>query len=228
MNRSRTHSLIAAGALAAFSFAGAGVASASTDTTAPADTMAEGDMAGPSGPLCAAVPAEGTGSVDSMAAQPVATAASENPLLTTLVAAVTAAELGDTLNSGEAFTVFAPINSAFDKVDPATLEAALADPAGLLSTVLTYHVIPEQLSSTQLVEGGSFATVQGEEVAVEMRGETLVINGGAAAAQCIDVPTANATVFLIDSVLLPPSVAEAAAEAPATTDTMATETTAAG
>ena len=207
MKPSRTHKLVAASALAAFTFVGAGSASA---TTVPEDEMA----AGPSGPLCAAVPTEGAGSVDSMAAQPVATAASENPLLTTLVAAVGAAELVDTLNSAGPFTVLAPVNSAFDKVDPATLEAALADPAGLLSTVLTYHVIPEQLSSAQLVEGGSFATVQGEEVAFEMRGETLVINGGAAAAQCIDVPTANATVYLIDSVLLPPSAWAPAEEWP--------------
>lgn len=224
MNRSRTHHLIAAGALATFTFAGAGVAAASTDTTEPADMT----MAGPSGPLCAAVPTEGAGSVDSMAAQPVATAASENPLLTTLVGAVTAAELGDTLNSGGPFTVLAPVNSAFDKFDPATLEAALADPAGLLSTVLTYHVIPEQLSSAQLAEGGAFASVQGEEVTFEMRNETLVVNGSVAA-QCIDIPTANATVYLIDSVLVPPSVAAAAAEAPA--DTMAeemTDTTATG
>jgi len=217
MKPSRTHKLVAASALAAFTFVGAGSASA---TTVP-----EGEMAaGPSGPLCAAVPTEGAGSVDSMAAQPVATAASENPLLTTLVAAVGAAELGDTLNSGGPFTVLAPVNSAFDKVDPATLEAALADPAGLLSTVLTYHVIPEQLSSTQLVEGGSFATVQGEEVSFEMRNETLVINGGVAAAQCMDVPTANATVYLIDSVLMPPSAMEAPAEdmAEEMTDTTAT------
>jgi len=183
------------------------------------------EMSGPSGPLCAAVPTEGTGSVDSMSAQTVATAASENPLLSTLVTAVGAAGLVETLDGGGPFTVLAPINSAFDKVDPATLEAALGDPSGLLTTVLTYHVIPEQLLAAELVERGSVATVQGEEVTFEMRNDTLVVNGGAAAGMCLDVPTANATVILIDSVILPPSVTGAATA----DDSMdMTDTTAAG
>ena len=92
-----------------------------------------------------------------------ATAASNNPLLTTLVAAVTAAELGDTLNSAGPFTVFAPVNSAFDKIDPATLESVLAD-TETLTSILTYHVIPEQLSAADLVAGGTFATVNGGEL----------------------------------------------------------------
>jgi uncharacterized surface protein with fasciclin (FAS1) repeats len=65
-------------------------------------------------------------------------------------------------------------------------------------------VIPEQLSSTDLA-GGTFATVNGAELSFTMVNETLVINGGAAAVLCADVPTANATVFLIDTVLMPPS-----------------------
>ena len=81
-----------------------------------------------------------------MADDPVATAASNNPLLSDLVAAVSAAGLVDTLNSADDITVFAPINDAFAAVDPATLEAAMADPNGLLTTVLTYHVVPGRLS----------------------------------------------------------------------------------
>jgi len=184
--------------LAAASIGGvAGVSSAST--TPPTD----GAMAGPSGPLCAAVPADGEGSVSGMADDPVGTAASNNPLLSTLVAAVTAADLGDTLNSGGPFTVFAPINSAFDKIDPATLTSVLGD-VDTLTSILTYHVIPEQLGSADLVAGGTFATVNGAEVTVADVNGTLVINGGAAAVQCADVPTANATVYLIDTVLMPP------------------------
>ena len=106
-------------AVAAASLAGVtGVASA---TTPPAE------MAGPSGALCAAVPAEGPGSAAAMAAEPLATAASSNPLLSTLVAAVTAGGLVDTLNGPGPFTVIAPINSAFDKVNPDTLKGLLAD-----------------------------------------------------------------------------------------------------
>jgi len=211
MNRTIRRRLGATCVLATISLAGvASFASASTEPPMGTESMGEptgtesmGEpMAGPYGPLCAAVPADGEGSVDGMADDPVGTAASNNPLLTTLVAAVTAAELGDTLNTGGPFTVFAPVNSAFDKIDPATLESALAD-AETLTSILTYHVIPEQLSAADLVAGGTFATVNGAELSFAQVGETVVINGGAAAVQCADVPTANATVFLIDTVLMP-------------------------
>lgn len=195
----KTHRYAVA-AIATLSLAGIAAGSASA-TTAPPDDMT---MAGPSGPLCAAVPADGEGSVAGMADDAVGTAASNNPLLTTLVAAVTAADLGDTLNGPGPFTVFAPVNSAFDKIDPATLEGVLAD-VDTLTSILTYHVLPEQVSSADLVAGGTFATVNGAELTVAQVGETLVVNGGAAAIQCADVPTANATVYLIDSVLMPPA-----------------------
>lgn len=213
MNHNHHRRLGTACAVAALTLiAGASAAAASAPpSTEPVGTESMGTestgteaMAGPSGPLCAAVPADGEGSVDGMADDPVGTAASNNPLLTTLVAAVTAAELGDTLNTSGPFTVFAPVNSAFDKIDPATLDSVLADPEALTS-ILTYHVIPEQLSAADLLAGGTFATVNGAELAFAQVGDTIVINGGAAAVQCADVPTANATVFLIDTVLMPAS-----------------------
>ncbi len=208
-HRNRVAALVA---IAGLSFAGtATFVSASTPpSTEPMGTESMGseamtdEMTGPYGPLCAAVPADGEGSVSGMADDPVGTAASNNPLLTTLVAAVTAAGLGDTLNGGGPFTVFAPVNSAFDKIDPATLESVLAD-TDTLTSILTYHVLAEQLSAADLVAGGTFATVNGAELTVAQVGETLVINGGAAAVQCADVPTANATVFLIDTVLMLPA-----------------------
>jgi len=194
--------------LAAIAAGTAGVAGASAPPSSEpgsSEAMAPGDAAtGPSGPLCAAVPAEGAGSVADMTDDAVATAASNNPLLSTLVAAVTAANLGDTLNGGGPFTVFAPVNSAFDKIDPATLQGVLGD-VDALTGILTYHVVPQQLSSTDLIAGGTFATVNGAELTVAQVNETLVINGGAAAVQCADVPTANATVYLIDTVLMPPA-----------------------
>ncbi len=79
------------------------------------------------GPACADVPTSGDGSVEGMATAPVATAASANPLLTTLVAAVTAAELADPLNSAEELTVFAPANPAFEAFTKKQLNALLAD-----------------------------------------------------------------------------------------------------
>lgn len=185
-----------------------------TADTASADTASEGSATGDTSGDSGSTDAGGS----SMGDSPVATAASMNPLLSTLVEAVGAAGLAETLDTGGPFTVLAPINSAFDKVPPAELEAALADPSGLLTGVLTYHVIPEQLSSADLEAGGTFVTLQGEEVSFEMRNDTLVVNGGAAAVQCADIATANATVFLIDSVLLPPSVSSEDATA-ATTGT---------
>jgi uncharacterized surface protein with fasciclin (FAS1) repeats len=160
--------------------------------------------AGPTGVACAAVPTEGEGSVGGMADDPVGTAASNNPLLTTLVSAVGAAGLVDTLNTGGPFTVFAPINTAFAKIPTDTLNGVLAD-TDALTSILTYHVIPEQLSGADLVAGGTFTTVNGAELTVAQSGDTLVVNDGAAAVLCADVPTANATVFLIDTVLMPPA-----------------------
>jgi uncharacterized surface protein with fasciclin (FAS1) repeats len=202
--RLRAGSLIAAVALVC----SAGIASATTEPpTEPmtSEPMTSEPMTGtPSGAACAAVPTDGEGSVAGMADDPVGTAASNNPLLSTLVAAVSAAGLVDTLDTGGPFTVFAPINTAFDKIDPATLESVLAD-TDALTGILTYHVLPEQLSGADLVAGGTFATVNGAELAVAQVNGTLVVNGGAAAVLCGDVPTANATVFLIDSVLMPPA-----------------------
>ena len=80
-----------------------------------------------------------------MAQDPVATAASNTPELSTLVTAVTKADLVDTLNTAQGITVFAPTNDAFAAVPKPTLDKALGDPKGLLTTVLTYHVVPGQL-----------------------------------------------------------------------------------
>jgi uncharacterized surface protein with fasciclin (FAS1) repeats len=195
--------------IAALSLASAGVAAASAPPSsepmgsepAASEPMA---AAGPTGAACAAVPTEGEGSVGGMADDPVGTAASNNPLLTTLVSAVDAAGLVDTLNTGGPFTVFAPINTAFAKIPTETLNGVLAD-TDALTSILTYHVIPEQLSGADLVAGGTFTTVNGAELTVAQSGDTLVVNDGAAAVLCADVPTANATVFLIDPVLMPPA-----------------------
>ncbi len=195
--------------IAALSLASAGVAAASAPPSsepmgtepAASEPMA---AAGPTGAACAAVPTEGEGSVGGMADDPVGTAASNNPLLTTLVSAVDAAGLVDTLNTGGPFTVFAPINTAFAKIPTDTLNGVLAD-TDALTSILTYHVIPEQLSGADLVAGGTFTTVNGAELTVAQSGDTLVVNDGAAAVLCADVPTANATVFLIDTVLMPPA-----------------------
>jgi uncharacterized surface protein with fasciclin (FAS1) repeats len=149
---------------------------------------------------CAAVPTDGPGSFDGMATDPVATAASHNPALSTLVTAVTKAGLVDTLNSADGITVFAPTNDAFAALPKATLDKALADPKGLLTTVLTYHVVAGRLSPADLA--GQHPTLQGGMITVTGSGEDFTVNGSSKVV-CGNVPTGNATVYLVDNVLLP-------------------------
>lgn len=170
-----------------------------TDTPTEEMTTDDMTMTAPFGPGCAAVPTSGAGSFDGMATEPVATAASSNPLLTRLVAAVTEAGLGDTLNTTQDITVFAPTDDAFAAVPAATMDAAMADPQGLLTTVLTNHVVAERLSPDMVV--GEHETLAGTTITVEGSGEELTV--GEAAIICGDVQTANATVYIIDQVLLP-------------------------
>ena len=148
---------------------------------------------------------ESEGTLEGMTDDPVATAASNNPVLTTLVAAVGAAGLGDTLNGAEALTVFAPTDCAFAELDPATLQAALDDPSGLLTQVLGFHVIAGQrLSSEDLAGVTELETFTGAMLPIEVDGDTITVGGGQATVLVPDIQTANATVFLIDSVMLPP------------------------
>jgi uncharacterized surface protein with fasciclin (FAS1) repeats len=150
-----------------------------------------------------AVP-DGGGSIEGMAQDPVAVAASNNPLLTTLVAAVSGqlnadVNLVHTLNGSE-FTVFAPVDDAFGKIDAATIEALkLPENAELLTSILTYHVVPGQIAPSDIV--GTQTTVQGGTVEVTGSGDDLMVND--ATVICGGVMTANATVYLIDTVLMP-------------------------
>ena len=145
------------------------------------------------------------GTLAGMTDDPVGTAASNNPVLTTLVAAVTEADLVDTLNSAEALTVFAPTDCAFAALDPATMDAAMADPTGLLATVLGFHVIPERLSPEDLAGKTELTTFTGETLEISAEGETISLGGDQANVVVPDIQTANATVYLIDAVMLPPS-----------------------
>ena len=179
---------------------------ATSQAPAPSDDMEEMDAAanlvGPGcGDYAEAVP-DGAGSVEGMAQDPVATAASNNPLLTTLTAAVSGGlnpdvDLVDTLNGGEC-TVFAPTDDAFAQVPADTIETLKTD-ADLLSTILTYHVVDGQISPDEIT--GAQTTLQGQDVRVKGSGDNLKVNG--ASVICGGVQTANATVYLVDSVLLP-------------------------
>jgi uncharacterized surface protein with fasciclin (FAS1) repeats len=168
-------------------------------------------MAGPAtdliGPGCADYAAQhpsGPASVTGMAQDPVATAASNNPLLSTLTAALSGklnpnVNLVDTLNNGQ-YTVFAPTNAAFDKLPASTIDE-LKTNADMLKNILTFHVVQGQASPNTV--DGMHKTLQGADVNVSGQGNGLKVND--VGLVCGGVHTANATVYMIDTVLTPPS-----------------------
>ncbi|MFF8414595.1 fasciclin domain-containing protein [Streptomyces omiyaensis] len=171
---------------------------AKTETSAPSEEPMTDDQ--PFGPACAGVPKEGAGSFDGMAKDPVATAASNNPALSTLVTAVKQAGLVDTLNNAENITVFAPTNDAFAKIPKADLDKVLADKA-TLTKILTYHVVGEKLTPKQL-ENGSFETLQKGMITTKGSGENYTVND-VSKVVCGNVKTSNANVYIVDTVLMP-------------------------
>ncbi|MEW2584871.1 fasciclin domain-containing protein [Streptomyces virginiae] len=171
---------------------------AKTGASTPTGDSMTGDQ--PFGAACAGVPKEGAGSFDGMAKDPVATAASNNPALSTLVSAVKQAGLVDTLNNAKDITVFAPTNDAFAKIPKADLDKVLADKA-TLTKILTYHVVGQKLTPKQL-ENGSFETLQKGTVNTAGSGESYKVNDTSNVV-CGNVKTANANVYIVDTVLMP-------------------------
>ena len=149
---------------------------------------------------CASVPKSGAGSFSGMSTAPVATAASANPVLSTLVTAVKQAGLVDTLNSAKDITVFAPANSAFAKIPASTLKSVLANKAEL-TKILTYHVASGRYTPAMLATGKPIKTLEGGTVTPAGSGTSFTVNG--AHVVCGNVQTANATVYIIDTVLMP-------------------------
>ena len=168
-------------------------------SASPSESMSDSMAGEPFGAACDQVPASGAGSFDGMSTAPVATAASANPLLSTLVTAVGEAGLVDTLNSAPELTVFAPVNDAFAALPKATMDAAMADPKGLLTKVLTNHVVAGKIAPDKIA--GEHKTLGGGTITVAGSGEDFTV--GEAKVICGNVQTANATVYLIDGVLLP-------------------------
>jgi len=182
----------------------AGLAAAALGFGLIMSPTAAADLAGPG---CAAYAQQvpmGPGSVGELAKVPVATAAANSPVLTTLAAALSGGlnpqvNLVNTLNSGQ-FTVFAPTNDAFAKLDAATIDKLKTDSA-LLTSILTYHVVSGQAGPDAVV--GTHKTVNGADLTVSGMGDHLMVNN--ASVVCGGIPTTNATVYLIDTVLLPPA-----------------------
>ena len=187
---------IPATGLAAAAAAGIALATCAPATAAP-------NLVGSGCSDYAAMHPDGPASVSGMSQDPVAVAASNNPMLTTLTQAVSGqlnpqVNLVDTLNSGQ-YTVFAPTDAAFSKLPAATINE-LKTNSDMLKSILTYHVVPGQLSPDQV--DGSHNSVQGASVNVTGSGNGLKVNN--AGLVCGGVPTANAQVYMIDTVLMPP------------------------
>jgi uncharacterized surface protein with fasciclin (FAS1) repeats len=208
----KTRVFLAIGAALVVGLTGCGngddtAASGGSATSGPAVAATTQAAAAPSmdtfGAACSAVPTDpaNAGSFDAMSKVPVATAASGNPVLKTLVMAVGKAGLADSLNGQQAITVFAPYNDAFGKIPADTLNAVLADQTKL-KQILTYHLVSGRLSPDQLA--GSHKTLEGADLMVAGSGEDFTVNGNAKVI-CGNVQTANATVYIIDTVLMPKS-----------------------
>jgi uncharacterized surface protein with fasciclin (FAS1) repeats len=172
-------------------------------STAPANADPAAD---PIGPACAdhAVGGQtGAGHGADAAPQPLTVAASRNPKLSALSAALSgnlnpAVNLVDTLNAGQ-FTVFAPVDDAFSRLAPEAT-ATLQTDAAPLTRLLTYHAIPGRFGPTNI--DGTHTTLQGGELTVTGPPNHLWVND--ALVLCGGITTANATLYLIDTVLTPP------------------------
>lgn len=189
---------VAAAAVLAVSLAACGSSSSSNTSPSPMTSPSANAGAQTFGPACNAIPTTGAGSFNGMVSDPVATAASNNPLLKTLVAAVTKAGLVNTLNSAQGLTVFAPYDPAFAKIPSATLNSVLANKT-LLTQILEHHVISGQLNPDQIV--GTHKTLNGDTVTVTGNTSGMMVDG--AKVLCGNIPTANATVYVIDTVMMP-------------------------
>lgn len=178
------------------------IGAADDGVTTPADTFGE---------ACAQLPqGNASGSLESMGPMPVAAAAASNPLLGTLTSAVKAASLVDVLNGQRSITVFAPYDAAFAEVKKslgeAKYDALLAD-KDQLGSVLKYHVVARRYDKASLLaeQNGSVATLQGGTLKVTSDGDGINVTDGAgttAHVLCGNIPTKNATVFVIDKVLM--------------------------
>ncbi|WP_425389889.1 fasciclin domain-containing protein [Ekhidna sp.] len=124
--------------------------------------------------------------------------------LSTLVTAVKAAGLVETLSGEGPFTVFAPTNEAFNNLPDGVLESLLKpENKDKLTAVLTYHVVAAKVMSTDLKEGMKAGTVQGDKITVSLKNGAKINDANVAAA---DIKASNGVVHVIDKVILPPSL----------------------
>ena len=157
------------------------------------------------GSACNRIPTQGPGSVLAMRNEPVGTAISNIPMLSTLTKAVRTAGLFDMLNQpNAAFTLLAPSDIAFQKLAHTELDTLLRDQTRL-TQVLKYHLIPLRYNARGLTDTPAVNTVEGSNLYIAGRtGDLRFGRREHASVQCANIPTTNATVFIIDQVLRPP------------------------
>ena len=202
----RTAALTGAAAAAVLALAAAGCGSTSSTTAGaaathhpmPAHSHAMTETAR-FGSDCGMVPATGMGSFHGMSMAPVVTAARHNPLLTSFAADVKMAGLTGDLNSMHAVTVFAPANSAFAKL-PAS-EMAMMHSTTELAKILKYHIVSGRVTPAELAHGMTLRTLEGGSVKGSKMGAVYEVNN--AQVICGNIQTANATVYVINKVLVP-------------------------
>ena len=199
--------LMAATAMLTLSACNSEAPAPAAEETAAADAM-------PADATAAAGGNSMVGGAEMFADKPIAENASAAPNLTTLVTAVKAAGLVETLAGPGPFTVFAPTNDAFAKVDKATLDGLLKPEAkASLTKVLTYHVVAGKMTAADLAakitEGNGTAklkTVAGEELTLTMDGDKVKVagmGGSSAYVSQADVTQSNGVVHVVDGVLTP-------------------------
>jgi len=171
---------------------------------APSHSVAVGSPAkapaGTFGTACAEIPANGMGSFSGMAQAPVATAAANSPLLSDLGRAVQAAGLAATLNSAKAITVFAPDNKAFAALGSGNVNTLMASKSDL-KKVLEYHIVNGRITPADLASGAPLTSLLGTAIHPQKTGDGYAINN--AEVVCGNIQTANATVYIVDKLLIP-------------------------
>jgi len=146
------------------------------------------------------IPDSGRGSISSMSTQQAITAASSNPQLSVFIAAVRSAGLDKTLNARHAYTLMIPANSAFASLSKTQI-IHLKNSGDLLN-IVRYHALKARVSPQQFASGAKPATLQGKPLALSKTGSAYKVNG--ATVLCGNIKTANATVYIVNKVLLPP------------------------
>ena len=172
-------------------------AASSHAAASPSASMTE--SAATIGTDCGMIPGTGMGSMHGMAMEPVVTAASHNPLTTTLAAEVKKARLAGILNAANNITVFAPDNAAFKKLT--AHDMAMMHGMAELAKILKYHVVSGRITPAELARGMTLTTLEGSQLKTSKMGSTYEVNN--AAITCGNLHTANATVYIINAVLMP-------------------------